>query len=104
MEPAVARRLGHIDYDVRANWKLILQNYSECYHCAPVHPSLVKLSPPESGGNDLVEGPFLGGFMLINEPGGSLTMSGRLCAPPLGDLPADERQRCTTTRSSRGRF
>ena len=27
-----------IDYDVAANWKLIFQNYSECYHCPTAHP------------------------------------------------------------------
>jgi Rieske 2Fe-2S family protein len=86
-------RLGAVEYDVRANWKLVVQNYSECYHCAPVHPGLSKLSPPTSGGNDLVEGPFLGGFMDVTEPGGSLTMSGRACGVPVGDLPADDRQR-----------
>ena len=31
--------------------------------------------------------------MLINEKGGSLTMSGRLCGAPLADLPEEERQR-----------
>ena len=83
-------RLGQADYDVHANWKLIVQNYSECYHCAPVHPGLVKLSPPTSGGNDLTEGPFLGGYMDVTEPGGSLTLSGRACAPTVGSLaPAD---------------
>src|SRR6266571_8885618 len=25
-----------IEYDVRANWKLIFENYSECYHCPGV--------------------------------------------------------------------
>jgi Rieske 2Fe-2S family protein len=25
-------------YSVRANWKLALENYHECYHCAPAHP------------------------------------------------------------------
>ncbi|HEU5303587.1 MAG TPA: aromatic ring-hydroxylating dioxygenase subunit alpha, partial [Gemmatimonadales bacterium] len=52
---AVART---IEYDVRANWKLLFQNYSECYHCGPVHPPLAKLTPPTSGENDLIEGPF----------------------------------------------
>ena len=27
-------------YDVHANWKLIAENYNECYHCAGVHPEL----------------------------------------------------------------
>jgi len=25
-------------YAINANWKLSLENYSECYHCAPSHP------------------------------------------------------------------
>ncbi len=82
-----------IAYDVRANWKLIFQNFSECYHCPPVHPALAKLSHYRSGANDLRDGGVLGGYMLINEKGGSLTMSGRACGAPLGELPEDERQR-----------
>ena len=27
-----------IEYDVHANWKLMFENYSECYHCPGVHP------------------------------------------------------------------
>ncbi len=89
-ELVTARRIA---YDVRANWKLIFQNFSECYHCPPVHPALAKLSHYRSGANNLREGGILGGYMLINEKGGSLTMSGRLCGAPLADLPEEERQR-----------
>jgi Rieske 2Fe-2S family protein len=81
------------EYDVRANWKLLFQNYSECYHCSPLHPSLVKLSPPTSGENDLIEGPILGGFMTITGEGGSMTLTGRACGVPVGDLSAADRQR-----------
>lgn len=88
---ATARR---IEYDVQANWKLLFQNYSECYHCSPVHPALVKLSPSTSGENDLFEGPFLGGFMTINETAGSMTMTGRACGLPVSDaLGEEDRQR-----------
>ncbi len=31
------------EYDVKANWKAIIQNYSECYHCPLIHPALEKL-------------------------------------------------------------
>jgi Rieske 2Fe-2S family protein len=83
-----------IDYDVRANWKLLFQNYSECYHCSPVHPALVKLSPATSGENDMFEGPFLGGFMVINENAGSMTISGRACGLPVSDqLDTDDLKR-----------
>ena len=82
-----------IAYDVRANWKLLFENYSECYHCAPVHPALTKLSPPTSGENDLFDGPFLGGFMTIAEGNESLTMSGRSCGVAVGALPEEDRRR-----------
>ncbi|HEX6533405.1 MAG TPA: aromatic ring-hydroxylating dioxygenase subunit alpha [Gemmatimonadaceae bacterium] len=82
-----------IEYDVAANWKLILQNYSECYHCAPVHPALSRLTPPTSGENDLVDGPFLGGYMVLNEGSESLTMSSRACGVPVGALPEEDLRR-----------
>ncbi len=34
-----------IDYVVEANWKLVVENFMECYHCAPVHPELTRLLP-----------------------------------------------------------
>ncbi|WP_193048666.1 aromatic ring-hydroxylating oxygenase subunit alpha [Mycolicibacterium baixiangningiae] len=38
--------LGHrIVYDVAANWKLIVENFMECYHCAAIHPELVDVLP-----------------------------------------------------------
>jgi Rieske 2Fe-2S family protein len=79
------RSAKRIEYDVRANWKLIFENYSECYHCPGVHPQLQKISPYDSAENDLAEGPFLGGFMKINQ-GKSLTMSGNACAAFVGKI------------------
>jgi glycine betaine catabolism A len=79
------RSAKRIEYDVQANWKLMFQNYSECYHCAGVHPELSKISPSDSAENDLTEGPFLGGFMRIASEK-SLTMSGNACAFPVGDF------------------
>jgi phenylpropionate dioxygenase-like ring-hydroxylating dioxygenase large terminal subunit len=76
------RSAKRIEYDVRANWKLMFENYSECYHCLGVHPELSKISPYDSAENDLTEGPFLGGFMRIAR-GKSLTMSGNACALPM---------------------
>ncbi|WP_158892506.1 aromatic ring-hydroxylating oxygenase subunit alpha [Amycolatopsis anabasis] len=39
---SVGRR---IRYDVRANWKLIVENFMECYHCATIHPELTEVLP-----------------------------------------------------------
>jgi Rieske 2Fe-2S family protein len=86
------RSAKRIEYDVHANWKLIFENYSECYHCPGVHPALQKLTPYDLAENDLCEGPFLGGFMPINK-GKSLTMSGNACALPVGDIKAEDHAR-----------
>jgi Rieske 2Fe-2S family protein len=82
-----------IQYNVRANWKLLFENYSECYHCPTVHPALVELSPADSGENDFTSGPFLGGFMTVKRPGGSMSHSGQACAMPVSDLPEEDRRR-----------
>lgn len=82
-----------IDYDVRANWKLVMQNYSECLHCPTIHPELSLKLPYTSGANDLTEGPYLGGYMEIKAPNESATMSGRRCALPLGALAPDDERR-----------
>ncbi len=34
-----------ITYDLQANWKLILENFMECYHCGPMHPELCDMLP-----------------------------------------------------------
>jgi len=82
-----------IEYDVRANWKLLFLNYSECLHCPIIHPALAKLSPYQSGQNELTEGPFLGGFMTITREGGSMTMSGAPAGPPIAGLPEHDHRR-----------
>lgn len=42
-------------YQVGANWKVLAENYNECYHCGPVHPELCDLVPSfrQGGGSDL---------------------------------------------------
>ncbi len=32
-------------YEVAANWKIILENFQECYHCSAIHPELVDQVP-----------------------------------------------------------
>jgi glycine betaine catabolism A len=38
-------------YEIAANWKVIAENYHECYHCPLIHPELCRVSPPTSGDN-----------------------------------------------------
>lgn len=43
--------LGHRKvYDVTANWKLIIENFMECYHCATIHPELTEVLPEFADG------------------------------------------------------
>jgi Rieske 2Fe-2S family protein len=43
--------LGHREtYDVAANWKLIIENFMECYHCATIHPELTEVLPEFADG------------------------------------------------------
>jgi len=37
-----AKVAATVDYDVRANWKLVWENNRECYHCSVNHPQYVK--------------------------------------------------------------
>lgn len=66
-----------IAYDVDANWKLIIQNYSECLHCPGVHPALQRLSHFLSGGNLPPTEGYLGGGMDLREGVETLSRDGR---------------------------
>jgi phenylpropionate dioxygenase-like ring-hydroxylating dioxygenase large terminal subunit len=38
-----AAKIAHRElYSIRANWKLAVENYMECYHCTPAHPEFAK--------------------------------------------------------------
>ena len=49
------RSARRIVYEVAANWKIILENYNECYHCGAVHPELCDIVPSfkQQGGASL---------------------------------------------------
>jgi len=54
--PLQELRLGHtISYDVAANWKIVAENFNECYHCGGVHPELCEVVPDfkQGGGSNL---------------------------------------------------
>ena len=71
-------RLGHrIVYDVKANWKLVIQNYNECLHCPNLHPALNKLSHYLSGENEPLQATYMGGRMDLRPGVETLSMDGR---------------------------
>jgi Rieske 2Fe-2S family protein len=90
--PLAELRVGaRIAYDVAANWKVIVENYNECYHCGPVHPELCELVPAFKAG---------GGADLDWEHGvphrqgaTTFTWSGTTARAPFPGLSDEERER-----------
>lgn len=80
-----------IVYDVVANWKLVFENFCECYHCPTMHPELCAAVPQFRTGYGTVSGPAgLGAELAADVSGFSLT--GAATADPLPGLDtADER-------------
>ena len=70
------RRACRIEYDVAANWKVIGENYSECYHCPGVHPQLNRLSPYDRGRNFESHGPWAGGWMELVDDAQTMSIDG----------------------------
>src|SRR5713101_9082923 len=65
-------------YDVRANWKLIIQNYNECLHCPVLHPKLSQLTDYLSGDNDTPHRGYIGGSMGFKSGVETMSLDGKL--------------------------
>lgn len=86
-------RAERIIYDVRANWKLVVQNYNECLHCPTLHPALNKLSHYLSGENEPMTATYMGGRMDLNAGVMTMSMDGTCRRDSLPDVaPADRRR------------
>lgn len=79
-------------YQLKANWKLVLQNYSECLHCPIVHPLLQKQSHYMSGENEPPQPTYLGGRMDLRDGVKSLTMDGTSNRCSLPGLSSDDQR------------
>jgi len=73
-----------ITYDVQANWKLVLENFMECYHCGPMHPEFCRLLPGYKTGDvsDYVNGEAVS----LAENVEAFTITGKASRPPLPRL------------------
>jgi len=80
-----------IRYDIAANWKVMLENYNECYHCAGVHPELCRVVPAfkSHGGAEL---DWERGIPH-REGAWTFTFSGTTTRAPFATLNGDERVR-----------
>jgi len=76
-----------IEYDLRSNWKVVVENFSECYHCAVMHPELSAQVPSFKSG--VVTG-HDGGGAAFADGVESLTMTGTTRRPPLPGLASED--------------
>jgi Rieske 2Fe-2S family protein len=88
-EPERLRVAGTHDYVVAANWKILTENYHECYHCGMIHPQFCEVSSPKSGGNYGAEGGWVGGSMELRPGADTMSLDGRSGGVMLRGLDAE---------------
>ncbi len=78
-------------YHVDANWKTIVENYNECYHCGSVHPELCELVPAfkQDGAREL----DWDSGIPHRDGATTFTFSGTTTREPFPGLSEDERVR-----------
>jgi Rieske 2Fe-2S family protein len=81
-------------YEIAANWKVVAENYQECFHCPNIHPELCRVSPSSSGVNyDGHTGLWVGGWMELMDDADTMSLDGRSGATMLRGLDAVARRR-----------
>jgi glycine betaine catabolism A len=71
-------RLVHrIDYEVAANWKLVVQNYNECLHCPVIHPLLNRMHHYLGAENVPSTDTYCGGAMGFKDGVETLSRDGK---------------------------
>ena len=85
-EPERLVTAGRHSYDAAANWKILTENYHECYHCPSIHPELCRVSPPKSGENYASDGAWVGGWMDLRDGMATMSLDGSSSGVPLRGL------------------
>jgi phenylpropionate dioxygenase-like ring-hydroxylating dioxygenase large terminal subunit len=79
------------DYQVKANWKLIMLNYNECLHCPVLHPLLNKMTSYLCAENEQPHRNFIGGAMGFKDGVDTMSTDGKRRRSYLPDLSERER-------------
>jgi Rieske 2Fe-2S family protein len=90
--PEHLRIVARHEYTLACNWKVIAENYQECYHCATIHPELSRISPPTSGDNKQLAGQWMGGSMQLIPEAETMSLDGRSGGATIAGLSAAERR------------
>ena len=75
-EPERLVTVARHSYEVAANWKLVVENYHECYHCTSIHPELCQVTPPDSGSDIAPTGLWCGGTMVLKDHAMTMSLTG----------------------------
>ena len=70
-------------YEIAANWKIVAENYHECYHCPLIHPELCQVTPPTSGDNYDSPGAWVGGSMVLRDGMATMSLTGESDGLPI---------------------
>jgi glycine betaine catabolism A len=77
-EPEKLALAARREYEVAANWKGIVENFQECYHCPHIHPELCEVAPPDSAAYFPDQtGSWIGGTMDLEKGMQTMSMDGR---------------------------
>ena len=78
----------HGVWEVEANWKILSENYQECYHCRVIHPELCTVSHPQSGDDYAYPhaGAWAAGWMEFRDGVETMSLDGKSSASPLPGL------------------
>ncbi|MBZ5738697.1 aromatic ring-hydroxylating oxygenase subunit alpha [Nocardioides mangrovi] len=74
-------------YEIAANWKIVAENYHECYHCPLIHPELCQVTPPTSGDNYDLPGAWVGGSMVLRDGMATMSLTGESGGLPIPGVP-----------------
>src|SRR2546428_6914734 len=74
------------EYEIAANWKLVAENYCECYHCSQIHPELCRVTPPESSRELPHDGLYVSGPMELRPEAETMSLDGLSHGIPLRGL------------------
>ena len=74
-------------YTLDANWKLIVENYHECFHCPTIHPELCVVSDTEAGVTVFGDGLFVGGSDDFRDGVETMSLDGTSGGVPIPGLP-----------------
>ena len=80
-------------YDLKANWKLFILNYSECLHCPSVHPALNRLTDYLGADNEPPSPAYIGGAMGFRNGAETMSFDGKKRRDFLPGLNEQERRK-----------